>query len=179
MANSQNGWLVLDNDTTGQPPRLRHWDVPAADRDILLRDGSAGFLLIHLAMWFDAKIERIDTGQFDDWGYASRPIRGSSTTYSNHASGTAMDLNATRHPLGIPASKNFSKEQIVAIHKRLPFYKGCIRWGGDYKNRPDPMHWELDKGMKDVEKRARELCDSKRGKKILEANPGARALIFA
>jgi hypothetical protein len=35
----------------------------------------------------------------DDWGYASRPIRGTSTP-SNHSWGLAIDLNATSNPMG-------------------------------------------------------------------------------
>jgi HK97 family phage portal protein len=44
----------------------------------------------------------------DDWGYAERPIRGS-TVVSNHASGTAIDLNATCWTLGQPASVNLDR----------------------------------------------------------------------
>jgi hypothetical protein len=178
MANSQNGWLVLDNDTSGQPPRLRQWLISGSDRKILLRDGSAGFVLVHMASWFDEKIERVDQGTFDDWGWASRPVRGSSTI-SNHASGTAMDLNATKHPMGVATGKTFSAAEIQQIHKRLRWLDGTIRWGGDYQNRPDAMHFELDKGMPAVEKKARALCETTRGKRILKDNPGAKALIFA
>jgi hypothetical protein len=178
MANSQNGWPVLDSGTSGPPPRLRHWQIPGTGRKIMLRDGSAGFLLIHLATWFDRRIEALDTGIFDDWGWASRPVRGS-TIISNHASGTAMDLNATKHPMGVSTRATFSNQEIEWIHRRLRFYRGCIRWGGDYQGRPDGMHFELNKGMPAVEKRARELTDSKRGARILNANPGAKALIFS
>jgi hypothetical protein len=41
------------------------------------------------------------------------------------------------------------------------------------------MHWEINKGMVAVEKKARELSTSVRGKAILGINPGARALIFS
>lgn len=178
MATSQNGWPVLDSSTTGPHPRLRHWILPDIDRKLPLRDGSAGFLLSHIAMWFDKWIESVDTGIYDDWGWASRPIRGS-TTISNHASGTAVDLNATKHPLGVATSRTYSSLEIQRIAKRLKFYRGCIRWGGFYSGRPDAMHWEINQGLRLVEKRARELCDSKRGKALLAANPGARAVIYS
>lgn len=179
MASSQNGWTVLDGDTTGKPPRLRAWVLPGIDRRLKARDGSAGFLLVHIALWFDEEVERIDVGQYDDWGWASRPIRGSTTETSNHASGTAIDLNATQHPRGVLTTKTFSRAEITAIHNRLKLYSGCIRWGGDYKNTPDAMHFEIDKGMAAVEKKARSLSTSPRGKKILAENPGAKELIFS
>jgi hypothetical protein len=176
MATSQNGWLVLDSDTSGKPPRLRSWTIPRVNRKLLCRDGSAGFLLVHLALWFDDKIERIDTGQLDDWGWARRPISGSSDI-SNHASGTAIDLNASQHPMGRSTRATFSQRQVDLIHRRMKFFGGTIRWGGDYSNRPDAMHFEINAGMSAVEKRARELDTSTRGKAILEVNPGAKALI--
>jgi hypothetical protein len=177
---SQNGYPVLDSGTTGPHPRLRKWVVPGTNRHLNLRDGSAGFLLIHLAVWFDQVVEPLDhEATWDDWGYAKRPVRGTTTVYSNHSSGTAMDLNATRHPMGVATGRTFTPKQQTAIRKRLKFYDGCIAWGGDYKNRPDAMHFEIDKLMGPVEARARKLCDSPRGKKVLDVNPGARAVILS
>ena len=177
MATSSNGWAVLDADTTGKLPRLRNWVLPGVNRKLKARDGSAGFLLVHMALWFDEELEQLDLGTYDDWGWASRPVRGSTTFISNHASGTAVDLNATKHPMGVATSKTFSAKQISAIHKRLTLYEGCIRWGGDYKNRPDGMHFEINKAMSAVEARARSLTSSPRGKRILSKNPGAKSVI--
>jgi hypothetical protein len=39
------------------------------------------------------------------WGYALRPIKGTNT-YSNHSSGTAIDLNAPAHPQGVAAGQD-------------------------------------------------------------------------
>ncbi|MGZ0150675.1 M15 family metallopeptidase [Kribbella sp. WER1] len=103
--------------------------------------GAPGELLVHWAAWFHAHVERIDVGEYDDWGYAERPIRGSTTTLSNHASGTAIDLNAVDHPLGRRGT--FTAAKTAAIRARLKAYGGCIRWGGDYKNRADEMHFEI------------------------------------
>lgn len=183
MVNSQNGYPVLDGDTTGRHPRLRKWVMnldrdSAFERHLMLRDGSCGFLLIHFALWFDDTIERLDSGVWDEWGWAPRPIRNSSTP-SNHGSGTADDLNATRHPLGVPTRNTFTNKQIGLIHQRLRFYKGCIRWGGDYRNRPDAMHYEIDRGLAAVEKRAKELMKTARGQEILRDNPGAKAVILS
>lgn len=182
MTSSVNGWPVLDNRTTGRLPRLRKWIIPtagdrAADRHLYLRDGSAGFLLAHLALWFHESVERLNTGTWDEWGWASRPIRGG-TAISNHASGTAMDLNATQHPMGVPVARTFTPAQVRDIRRRLKLYGGRIDWGGEW-SRPDGMHFELAPGteLPGVEHRARQLIDSPRGERVLAVNPGALAII--
>jgi hypothetical protein len=148
------------------------------DRALVLRDGSAGFLLCHYALWFHERLERLDVGPLDDWGWASRTIRGSSVV-SNHASGTAIDLNARKHPMGAPTRATFSRREVAEIHKRLRLYRGCLRWGGDYVRRADAMHVEIDADMARVEARARVLCSTKRGVRILESNPGAHDVILS
>lgn len=177
MAVSQNGWQVLSGSFAGAQPRLRDWAVPGADRKLPLRDGSAGFLLVHMAVWFDRNIEKIDPG-FDDWGWSPRRISGSEF-WSNHASGTAIDLNANRHPQGSKPSATFSTLEITNIHRRLELYKDCVRWGGDYRTTSDSMHFEINKPLKEVNARARYLCGRGAiGRAILAANTGARAVIF-
>jgi hypothetical protein len=111
---------------------------------VWLRSGPAGEMLCHLANWFDAAIADIDAPVLDDWGYAERPIRGG-YELSNHASGTALDINATKWPLGSDPSVYLSAAQIAKVRDRLAIYQGCIRWGGDYTGRKDPMHFEIDK----------------------------------
>lgn len=177
MSRTFNGWPVLSSSTTGQLPRLRKWTVPTpgneATRHLFLRDGSAGFLLCHLALWFHESVERLDLGVWDDWGWADRPP-------SNHASGTAMDLNATRHPMHVPTARTFTPAQVRAIRHRLKLYRGLIDWGGDWRpENADAMHFELAPGTRlaRVESCARQLVDSPRGERVLAANPGALAII--
>ena len=146
MATSQNGYTA--NDLS----RTKVWTIPGTVRTVRLRFGSPGELLTLWAAWFHEEIEDIEVGVFDDWGYAERPIRGSSTTLSNHASGTALDLNATRHPLGVPTTRTFTDAQIRKIRARLRDFDGCIRWGGDYTGRPDAMHFEINASV--------EKCDA-------------------
>ena len=180
MTRSQNGWQVLDHDTTGPAPRLRRWAIPGTGRHLILRDGSAGFVLVHLALWFHETIERLDLGVWDEWGWAPRPIRGS-TTVSNHASGTAMDLNATRHPLGVPTASTFTTAQARRIRHRLRWlYQRRIRWGGDYTRRPDAMHFELHEcTLRQAERLARRLMRTSRGRRVLAANPTAKEVILS
>lgn len=172
MPNSQNGWPVL----TTSSPLLHTWDLPNGATRLRLRQGSAGFLLVHLALWFDKRLEDLDEPLLDDWGHAYRPVRGFST-WSNHASGTAMDLNATDHPLAV--DHTFTDREELAIHRRLRLYDGCIRWGGDYQTRVDAMHFEINRPLDACERVARRLLDSMRGRIILRDNPGQRAVILS
>lgn len=116
--------------------------IPGTTVRVAVRDGPAGDLLLYAAARWDREVEDIDQGA-DDWGYASRLIRGSSTTLSNHASGTAIDLNATRHPLGQDPSLSFTAEQRTAIRHILADCRGALRWGGDFRGRKDGMHLEV------------------------------------
>lgn len=72
----------------------------------------------------------------DDWGYCCRPIRGSSTP-SNHSWGLAVDINATANPMGGRLITDIPQE-VVALWEAKGF-----RWGGNYKSRPDAMHFEF------------------------------------
>ena len=84
--------------------------------------------------------EPIDEGALDDWGYAFRMVRGSTDKLSNHASGTAIDLNATKHPLGKVGT--FPSEKVAMIRALAKKYG--LKWGGDYKGRIDEMHFEIE-----------------------------------
>jgi len=136
MAVSQNGYSANDINATSTR------QIPGTSRKVRVRKGPAGDLLLWVAAQFDARVEDIDPGQLDDWGYAERPIRGG-TQLSNHSSGTAIDLNATRHPLGTPPLASFSATQVATIRAIIRATNGCVRWGGDYSGRTDPMHFEI------------------------------------
>lgn len=96
-------------------------------------------LLVAFCQDFHELIEPIDQGQLDDWGYAFRMVRGSTDKLSNHSSGTAIDLNATKHPLGKVGT--FPNEKVPMIRALAKKY-GLI-WGGDYRVRKDEMHFEI------------------------------------
>lgn len=134
MRTSQNGWPASkDPDDIGIVSKR----VPGTNLKLRIADAVAP-LLMSFARDFHADVERINDGQLDDWGYAFRDIRGA-TTLSNHASGTAIDLNATQHPLG--AENTFTEEQARTIRRLCRKYG--LRWGGDYRNRKDEMHFEI------------------------------------
>lgn len=135
MPTSQNNYRANDRSV------ITTYTIPGTDRRVSLRKGAPGELLVEWAAWFNKAIESVGKGQLDDWGFAERTIRGSSTTLSNHASGTAIDLNATKHPLGKKGT--FTPGQMKRIRDRLREFDGCIRWGGDYQRRKDEMHFEI------------------------------------
>lgn len=180
MSTSQNGWPALAPDS----PRLRTIVVPARNGSftIRVRGGSAGFLLALHALWLSEFIEKIVGKVLDDWGYAYRVIRGYVEDLSNHASGTAIDLNALRHVLGAVGTFRYlvrGKPAEVRIRARLLHYRGCLRWGGDYRGRKDEMHWEISRSLAACERNARRLMRTPLGKRILAANPGLRAEILS
>lgn len=166
MSTSQNGYSVISSSET------QKWVIPVrsgAKKYLPLRPGHAGFLLAHFALYFHEEVEALNEQRvWDDWGWAFRPIRGQSTGYSNHASGTAMDLNATEHPLG--KRNTFGNVQENAIHKRLAMMDGTIRWGGDYSGRVDEMHFEINEDWKSVTQVAKRLQGTPRGKRIIAVN---------
>jgi uncharacterized protein YukE len=133
---SQNGWPV-------NPPLVTR-DVPGTNVRLRVAEGPAGDVLIHVAGQVSSRVENIsmdsDAGERDDWAYAHRNVRGSEAV-SNHASGTAIDLNATRHVLGV--RDTFTPAQTQEIRNIMAEYDGVVRWGGDYRGRADEMHFEI------------------------------------
>ncbi|MGL5830446.1 MAG: M15 family metallopeptidase, partial [Angustibacter sp.] len=129
MPTSQNGYPAND------PTVLTTVSVPGSNVRFRVRRGPVAQVLTYLAARIDDEVEDIDEAGsyrkdpapklagagpsevFDDWSYAERPIRGSATTLSNHASGTAIDINATQHPLGVRGT--WTADQIAAVRRIL------------------------------------------------------------
>jgi peptidoglycan hydrolase-like protein with peptidoglycan-binding domain len=75
--------------------------------------------------------------------YNPRFIRGSRETLSNHAYGSAFDINYQWNRLGaVPAleGQEGSVRELVDIANEHGFY-----WGGHFQGRPDGMHFEVAK----------------------------------
>lgn len=101
------------------------------------------------------EIEKLEGGALDDYGYAYRAIRGQEDAgnLSNHSSGTAVDLNSNRHPLG--RRNTFTPEQEIKVRALAAKYG--LRWGGDYRNRADEMHFEINLSPVLVKQKINEL----------------------
>jgi hypothetical protein len=133
--NSQNGWPASKDQA-----EIHIKVFPIKGTDIKIRcEETAGVILAAFAAEFNEKVEPIDKGELDDWAYCYRPVRGQTTGLSNHSSGTALDLNANKHPLG--KAHTFTGIQEIKIRELVKKYG--LRWGGDYKERKDEMHYEI------------------------------------
>lgn len=170
LTTSQNHWPALERSGN----KLHTWVIPAKNGAIslVLRNGSAGFILAYVALRIAETVAALFGKTADDWGYAYRPVRGYSTTLSNHSSGTAMDLNATQHPLGKVGT--WTAKQAMRIHLILAFKPlgKVVRWGGDYHGRKDEMHFEIVADLTTCERVAKALAKTPRGKRLLAVNPG-------
>ena len=89
--------------------------------------------------WEDAGfLDRILTW---DGSFVPRFIRGNRTVLSNHAFGTAFDINAALNPRGtrpLLVGKKGSVRELVTIANDHGFY-----WGGHFGAKPDGMHFEI------------------------------------
>ena len=95
-------------------------------------------LLLNFAKEFNELIEPLEGEALDDWGYCYRDVRGVPGKLSNHSSGTAIDLNATKHPLGKVGTFDAAKVPMI----RALAKKYGLTWGGDW-TRKDEMHFEI------------------------------------
>lgn len=131
--------------------QLADWGYGDPDADGYYQDHIATFtaggltLTCHegLVPIFTALIEGIEANGYelekgirDDWGYANRDIRGVAGVKSWHSVGGAIDLDATKNPMGV-------KKTTFPIRKTQRLAKDLgLTWGYNWTERPDPMHFE-------------------------------------
>lgn len=137
---SQNGWTALDN--YGGP--LIMTAIPGTSCRYLggLLNGDVNTIAMYCGHRWNTEIEPLqqDHGL---WGYNLRTIRGSTTSVSNHSSGTAWDTMATNHPLG---TRTMSGRQLSTLAQIVTACRNVIRSGAFYTGRPDEMHIECFAG---------------------------------
>jgi hypothetical protein len=138
---SQNGWpayAVASNFSRFTAAGWRGW---AANADVAV-------IFTELVTRFNAEVEPIAGPLLDDWSWADRLVRDSTSEVSNHGSATAIDLNATQHPRGVHGT--FSTPKTAAVRKILADLcddsgRPILRWGNDYVSAPiDSMHFEIN-----------------------------------
>jgi len=132
---SQNGW----------PASPRGSDIGIVTLSVNLRSGTKSVQVAsrvadvfrEMIEWWDENIEPVT----QLGGYNYREIRGyeGSGTLSNHSSGTAIDINWDKHPLG--SEGTFTTAQSAMIRAKAATLG--LRWGGDYKGRKDEHHLEV------------------------------------
>jgi hypothetical protein len=143
-----------------------------------VRQGDCYTVLRWVAEQWHATVERLVDGWC--WGYAYRENRNAGNL-SNHASGTALDFNAPRHPNGKRGT--FTAAQVKAVRRILDFCDGVIVWGEDFTGTPDGMHVEI-KGSADrvaaVARKIRALEDDdmtpEQAKQLAEVHAMLKAL---
>lgn len=139
---SYNGWPAIRD---GRDPRLTTITIPGTPIRLRVLAGDVATILGWVATRWHREVEPLDVGHAaDDWGWAYRPVRGGASL-SNHASGTAIDLNATRRPFRTSASRTMTPQQIAAANRIVTdtLIDGIpmVRWLDGH----DPMHWEINR----------------------------------
>lgn len=102
---------------------------------------SAELLSVFDEIWnaCDHDVQKIKATGANDFGgcFNIRPIAGSNN-WSNHSWAAAIDLS--------PGSNGFNVEKTTLGKIVVDTFKAHgARWGGDYKGRKDPMHFEFVK----------------------------------
>lgn len=139
MTNSYNGWPGIP---AGQTSRLTTIE-PVPGRKFRVLAGDVAVIFGWLIRRYHNEVEPIDTGVLDDWSYNYRTVREGSSL-SNHASGTAVDLNATRHPFKRSASQSMTPAQIARCRAIIEDTKVDGRPVMRWIEVGDPMHWEVN-----------------------------------
>lgn len=137
MTTSQNGWSASPT-LKLRPLVVNGIAFAPGIRD----DDDVEYVFRHFVTEYAARVEPLkDPGC---WGFSFRADKNQASDLSNHASGTAIDLDAPEHPNGVPTSRTFTAKQIAAVHVILGECHGALRWGGDYTHTVDAMHVEVN-----------------------------------
>ena len=132
---SQNGWPASP---TGSAIGIVTLALPLTKGTKTVQVTSrAADVFTEIIQWWDRNVEPVETLG----GYDYREIRGyeGSGTISNHGSGTAIDINASKHLLGATGTvPTATAAMITAKAASLG-----LKWGGDYRGRKDDMHFEV------------------------------------
>jgi hypothetical protein len=152
MARSYNGWPASPNLKTRVIEPVKGVRLRIADNQNLAD------IFTYLVQQFHRRVDDVTKPHpADDWGFAYRANVNNPNSLSNHSSGTAIDLDATENPNGVPTSRVMTPRQIAEVHEILDELDGVIRWGGDYQNTPDAMHFEVLRGPGSLQKTARKV----------------------
>jgi hypothetical protein len=141
---SADGSLSPDNEALWQRQTLSRGTLPFP---IPVEAGKVktSFYAHHkLVSAFEAVFEEIARLGLQDhirsWGgiYNFRPIRGTTARLSLHCFGAAIDLNSESNKLG---SEGDMSPRVVEVFEHFGFL-----WGGNFRGRSDPMHFQYARG---------------------------------
>lgn len=159
MATSYNGWPASsDPKAIGVDSGFRGAGVAFPGGCVA---GDVSKVLGYVADQLAARVEPLMTDPatgkpgYGSWGWNYRANVNNPSQLSNHASGTAIDWAAPRHPNG--SRGTFSSAQVATIRQILAECSGVVYWGGDYSGTPDEMHFEINAGSSAVASAAAKL----------------------
>lgn len=152
MSTSYNGWPA-----SRDPAAINIVPFEVAGRGFPggVRSGAVHAVLTYCMAQYHVYVESLYLGDVDkdDWGYSFRPNTNNPSELSCHASGTAVDANATHHPNGRANTLTAAQvKEVLRIEKEV----GVVRWGGHFTTR-DEMHWEIHGGGAAVTAAAKRL----------------------
>lgn len=133
-----NNW-AKDNIVQVEIPQLKGVHGAPTSCKIAFHKAGAEQLKAMWKAWEEAGLLPLVLGYAGSW--VPRFIRGSRSVLSNHAYGTAFDINVPWNMLGTqPAlvGQKGSVRKLVPIANDHGFY-----WGGHFPGRPDGMHFEV------------------------------------
>ena len=139
---SQNGWPADKDPSKVDIITVSVPGLKKGKQNIQVARKAAPQIVSMIQFW-DAQIEPVKLVGVYNW----REIRGQEGTghLSNHASGTAVDINWDKHPLGAEPGKDGLTDAQRALISAKAAELG-LRWGGNYRGRKDSMHTELPGG---------------------------------
>lgn len=137
MPYSYNGWPASPN-----PDAIainRRWEpIKGHDFPGGIKSGDVETVMTYLVRQLDSRVEPIEEyPPGDEWGYNYRANVNNPGQLSCHASGTAIDYNATQHPNKVDYT--WTQAQTREIHKILDELGGVVKWLEGY----DEMHFEI------------------------------------
>jgi hypothetical protein len=141
---SLNGWKVIHPGESG----LVTVTVPGTSLRLTVAEAAAP-LLVHVADRVNREVRSLaannSKGGQDDAGWAFRKARHADG-FSNHASGSAIDLNWQLWPQS-GSARSMTASETAAASKIAADLAEVIFWGGNWNKQRDEMHWEVRPGV--------------------------------
>jgi hypothetical protein len=150
---SQNGWPAHADTSRFVRASARGFGFWAANADVAV-------VFTEFINRFDTEVEEITQPLLDDWSYANRLVRGSTTSVSNHGSATAIDLNAVKHSRGVRNTFSSAKAgKMREIRNSITDARGVpvLRLGMDFTTTVDDMHIEINASAMKVKEAANKI----------------------
>lgn len=138
---SENGWPVIGSEQLDRTPIPGTGIIPLPG----ILGGDAGWLLRWVGQQFDQRVMKLYNPGC--WGWNAPIAIPGTNVYSNHSSGTAVDLNAPSFPW---KTRNMSPEQQAACRDIVAQTEYVVVWGGDFTTHVDQMHFEINGTSEDV-----------------------------